>query len=102
MMSKPLTEHRLDSPEHRLDSPQFGSFLFFPQTPDTAAVNIQFYALDGSPHDVVIQFPATGKLANQVFTFKRSITGTTHDFNREAAREIWNFLCSTGWNRHGA
>ena len=92
MMSKPLTEHRLDSP-------QFGSFLFFPETPDTASVNIQFYALDRSPHDVVIQFPPTALCAGRVFTFTRSPTGTAHTFDIALAREIWNFLCSTGWNR---
>lgn len=86
------------SPQHRLDSLKFGTFLFFPETPDTASVNIQFYAFDCSPHDVVIRFPATAKLPNQVFTFIRSSTGTAHTFDREAAREIWNFLLSTGWS----
>ena len=84
--------------QHRLDSPKFGTFLFFPETPDTASVNIQFYAFDRSPHDVVIQFPATGKLANQVFTFIRSSTGTAHTFDRETAREIWEYLVTNGWS----
>ena len=86
--------------QHRLDSLKFGTFLFFPETPDTASVNIQFYAFDRSPHDVVIQFPATAKLANQnqVFTFIRSSTGTAHTFDRETAREIWEYLFTNGWS----
>ena len=84
--------------QHRLDSPKFGTFLFFPETPDTASVNIQFYAFDRSPHDVVIQFPATGKLTNQVFTFIRSSTGTAHTFDLALARDIWEYLVTNGWS----
>ena len=91
--------------QHRLDSLKFGTFLFFPETPDPDGVNIQFYAFDRSPHDVVIQFPPTALCAGRVFTFTHSSAGTAHTFDRKVAREIWNFLLSTGWSRgsrHGA
>ena len=93
------------SPAHRLDSPKFGTFLFFPETPDTASVNIQFYAFDRSPHDVVIQFPPTALCAGRVFTFTRSsgnsdigTTFNTGTFEIQTARAIWEYLVTNGWS----
>jgi hypothetical protein len=88
------------SEQHRLDSPKFGAFLFFPQTPDADSVNIQFYPLDKSPHDVVIEFPPTSLCAGRVLLFTRSATGNSATFETQTAREIWQQLTSDGWLVH--
>ena len=94
------------APPHRLDSPKFGTFLFYP---DSASVSIHFHALEGSPHDVVIQFPPTALCAGEIFTFTRSsgnsdigTTFNTGTFEIQTAREIWKFLYNTGWSVYTA